>query len=63
MVDRLARDLRYAVRVLVRSPKFSLTVILTLAIGIGINVSNFSIVNSFLLRPQPYEQAEELVHV
>ena len=63
MFSRLISDLRYAIRVLVRAPRFSLTVVLTLAIGIGINVSNFSIVNSFLLRPQPYEAPDDLAHV
>ena len=63
MLGRLLNDLRHAVRVLIRSPKFSLTVVLTLAIGIAINVANFSIVNSFVLRPQPYEDPDELVHV
>ena len=63
MLGRLTNDLRHAVRVLIRSPKFSLTVALTLAIGIAINVANFSIVNSFVLRPQPYEDPDELIHV
>lgn len=63
MLGRLVNDLRHAVRVLIRSPKFSLTVVMTLAIGIAINVANFSIVNSFVFRPQPYEDPDELVHV
>ena len=63
MLGRLINDLRHAVRVLIKSPKFSLTVLLTLAVGIAINVANFSIVNSFLLRPQPYEKPDELAHV
>jgi putative ABC transport system permease protein len=57
------RDLRHTVRVLVRSPRFSLTVILTLAIGIGVNVANFSIVESFLFRPLRYDNPDELVHL
>lgn len=62
MADFL-RDLRHTVRVLVRSPRFSLTVILTLAIGIGVNVANFSIVESFLFRPLRYDNPDELVHL
>jgi len=62
-MSALMRDLRYAVRVLLKNPKFSLTVILTLGIGIGINVANFSIVNAFLLRPLRYEAPDRLVHM
>ena len=62
MADFL-RDLRHTARVLVRSPRFSLTVILTLAIGIGVNVANFSIVESFLFRPLRYDNPDELVHL
>jgi len=63
MPGRLTNDLRHAVRVLSKSPRFSFTVLLTLAVGIAINVANFSIVNSFLLRPLPYPDPDELVHV
>ncbi len=59
----LIRDLRLAARVLLKNPKFSVTVILTLAIGIGVNVANFSIVNAFLLRPLRYEEPNRLVHL
>ena len=59
----LLRDLRQTVRVLAKSPRFSLTVILTLAIGIGVNVANFSIVESFLFRPLRYDNPDELIHL
>ena len=50
-VESLARDLRYGVRQLRRSPGFALTAILTLALGIAANVIVFGVLNALLLRP------------
>jgi predicted permease len=54
-------DFNWGVRRLVRSPVFSVTVILTLALGIGANTTIFSIVNSLLLQPLPYPEPGQLV--
>jgi predicted permease len=57
----LAKDVAYAVRMLAKSPGFSLAAILSLAIGIGANTSIFSILDGLLLRPLPYKDAGRLV--
>ena len=62
-LDDLARDVRYGLRTLRRTPMFATVVLLTLAIGIGANTAVFSVVNSVLLKPLPYPNAEELVAV
>src|SRR5690242_14613687 len=62
-MSRLLRNLRYAVRVLARSPGFSITVIVTLALGIGANTAVFSVIDAILLRPLPLPQADRLVRI
>jgi putative ABC transport system permease protein len=57
----LSHDLRYGVRLLYRQPAFSVVVILTLALGIGLNSAVFSVANAALLRPLSYPSAERLV--
>ncbi len=60
-LESLIVDLKLVCRRLRRSPGFAITVVLTLAIGIGANTAVFSVLNSVLLRPLPYPEPQELV--
>jgi predicted permease len=60
-LDSFLQDVRYGLRALRRSPGFSAVVILTLALGIGVNTSVYSVVRSVLLKPLPYPHSERLV--
>lgn len=60
-LENLLRDARYGFRAMRRSPAFTLVVILTFALGVGVNTAIFSVVNSVLLKPLPYPDSERLV--
>jgi putative ABC transport system permease protein len=62
-VDALLRHVNYAVRTLVRAPGFSLTVVMTLALGIGANSAVFSAMDAVLLQPLPFRDADRLMYL
>jgi hypothetical protein len=61
--DEMIQDLRFGLRMLLKSPVFTLAAILSLAIGIGSNTALFSVINAVLWRPLPYPHAERLVRL
>jgi hypothetical protein len=61
--DDIARNLRHAVRSLGRAPGFALTVVATLALGIGANTAVFTALDAVLLRPLPFPDADRLVRL
>jgi putative ABC transport system permease protein len=62
-LEKTMQDLRYAVRMLVKTPGFSLVAIVTLALGIGANTAIFSLISAVLLRPLPFPDADRLMLV
>lgn len=62
-VDGIARDIRYAFRLLRRSPGFTLVAVLTMALGIGATVTLFTVAYGVLLRPLPWPDPDRLVRL
>lgn len=62
-METLWQDLRYSLRALAKQPGYAAVVIVTLALGIGVNTAMFSVLNTYLFRSLPYPQADRLVRV
>ena len=63
MLSTVLHDVRYALRLLRRTPGFTAVAVITLALGIGANTAIFSLINGVLLQPLPYPQSGRLVRV
>src|SRR5262245_17590388 len=59
----LAQDIRYALRMMAKTPALTAVLAITLAVGIGASTTIFSVVHSVILKPLPYEQPDRIVRV
>jgi putative ABC transport system permease protein len=60
-MNTILQDMRYGIRMLVKTPALTAIVILALALGIGANTAIFSVINAVVLRPLPFDQADQLL--
>src|SRR5450432_3812973 len=63
LFDEFLRELRYAARLLRKTPGFTVTALLTLAVCLGANLTIFAVINSILLRPLPFPESYRLVTI
>jgi hypothetical protein len=63
IMERLRKDIRFALRTFGRSPAFTAAAVLSLALGIGLNTAIFTLINTLFLNPLPVDRASELVAV
>jgi putative ABC transport system permease protein len=61
--ETLLQDIRYSIRMLLKQPGFSFVIILVLALGIGINTTIFSLINTVLLHPLPFKDPDKIVMI
>src|SRR2546430_15897077 len=62
-VESIWRDIRFAVRSLLKVPGFTVVAILVMAVGIGANTAVFSVINTVLLKPLTYPDPQSVVHL
>src|SRR6185503_10124614 len=63
MGSAMMNDIRFAFRMLVKAPGFSIVSFLAIALGLGVNTSIFGIINTLLMRPLPVGNSQELVQI
>src|SRR6202020_2400829 len=62
-MDTLLADIRHSIRILIKSPGFTVIAVLALALGIGANTAIFSVIDKVLLAPLPFPESERIMRV